>query len=74
MQLTLEEVRELRKHPVDLAGFMTLGHAVLRRFEACPLPVVAACQGLCLAGGLELMLAHEPAQLERRLRVYTPAV
>ena len=36
---------------------MTLGHAVLRRFEASTLPVVAACQGLCLAGGLELMLA-----------------
>jgi enoyl-CoA hydratase/carnithine racemase len=30
---------------------------VLRRLEASPLPVVAACQGLCLAGGLELMLA-----------------
>jgi enoyl-CoA hydratase len=24
--------------------------------EASPLPIVAACQGLCLAGGLELML------------------
>jgi len=53
----LEEVRALRKHPEQLAGFMTLGHAVLRRFEASTLPVVAACQGLCLAGGLELMLA-----------------
>jgi len=53
----LEEVRALRQRPVDLAGFMTLGHAVLRRFEASTLPVVAACQGLCLAGGLELMLA-----------------
>ena len=53
----LEEVRALRRHPEQLAGFMTLGHAVLRRFEAGTLPVVAACQGLCLAGGLELMLA-----------------
>ena len=53
----LEEVRAMRSHPEQLAGFMTLGHAVLRRFEASTLPVVAACQGLCLAGGLELMLA-----------------
>jgi len=53
----LEEVRVLRQNAEQLAGFMTLGHAVLRRFEASTLPVVAACQGLCLAGGLELMLA-----------------
>ena len=53
----LEEVRAMRRNPEQLAGFMTLGHAVLRRFEASTLPVVAACQGLCLAGGMELMLA-----------------
>jgi enoyl-CoA hydratase len=53
----LEEVRALREQPAELARFISLGHAVLRRFEASPLPVVAACQGLCLAGGLELMLA-----------------
>lgn len=53
----LDEVLTLRERPDDLARFISLGHAVLRRFEASPLPVVAACQGLCLAGGLELMLA-----------------
>ena len=53
----LEEVRGLRERPDELAQFLSLGHAVLRRFEASDLPVVAACQGLCLAGGLELMLA-----------------
>ena len=53
----LEEVRGLRQRPEELARFISLGHAVLRRFEASPLPVVAACRGLCLAGGLELMLA-----------------
>ena len=30
---------------------------MLQRLEACELPVVAACQGLALAGGTELMLA-----------------
>ena len=37
--------------------FIRLGHQVLRRLETSQLPVVAAVQGLCLAGGLELMLA-----------------
>ena len=37
--------------------FISFGHRVLRRLETSQLPVVAAVQGLCLAGGLELMLA-----------------
>jgi enoyl-CoA hydratase len=53
----LEEVRGLRERPAELGHLLALGHAVLRRLEASALPVVAACQGLCLAGGLELMLA-----------------
>ena len=64
----LEEVRELRRNAERLAGFMTLGHAVLRRFEASTLPVVAACQGLCLAGGLELMLACDVVFASRDAR------
>ncbi|MEO7335738.1 MAG: enoyl-CoA hydratase/isomerase family protein [Caldimonas sp.] len=57
----LEEVRGLRERAADLVRFLALGHAVLRRLEASPLPIVAACQGLCLAGGLELMLACDVA-------------
>ena len=53
----LEDVRGKRERPEELAEFISLGHEVLRRLESSPLPVVAACQGLCLAGGLELMLA-----------------
>ncbi|MFA5630630.1 MAG: enoyl-CoA hydratase/isomerase family protein [Porticoccaceae bacterium] len=34
-----------------------LGHTVLSNFEKSHLPIVAAVQGLCLAGGLELILA-----------------
>ena len=41
----------------DLRDFLALGHSVLDRIEASPLPVVAAVQGLCLAGGIELALA-----------------
>lgn len=39
--------------------FIALGHRVLCRLEASPLPVVIAVQGLCLAGGIELALAGD---------------
>jgi enoyl-CoA hydratase len=53
----LDEVRALRDKPAELAAFLATGHAVLRRLEASALPVIAACRGLALAGGLELMMA-----------------
>lgn len=53
----LDEVKTLRSDPAKIAQFIGYGHAVLRRLEASELPVVAACQGLALAGGSELMLA-----------------
>src|SRR5262249_30391252 len=33
------------------------GQQLFRRVEALPMPTVVAIQGLCMAGGLELMLA-----------------
>lgn len=53
----LQEVEGLRQDRAALTRFMNRGHAVFCRLEASPLPVVAAVQGLCLAGGMELMLA-----------------
>lgn len=53
----LGEVNAVRGDPVRLAEFISLGHETFRRLEASPLPVVAAAQGLSLAGGLELVLA-----------------
>ena len=53
----LDEVRTLRQDRDTLHAFIGGGLAVLSRLEASPLPVVAAVQGLCLAGGTELMLA-----------------
>lgn len=55
----LEEVTGLRDSLEKLQGFITIGHRALRRLETSPLPVVAAVQGLALAGGLELMLAAD---------------
>ncbi|PKO57693.1 MAG: enoyl-CoA hydratase/isomerase family protein, partial [Betaproteobacteria bacterium HGW-Betaproteobacteria-18] len=53
----LDEVKSLRGDPARLKHFISYGHGVLKRLERSDLPVVAACQGLTLAGGSELMLA-----------------
>ena len=53
----LDEVLALRGDAEQVRRFIAPAHRALRRFEASPLPVVAACQGLALAGGLELMMA-----------------
>jgi enoyl-CoA hydratase len=53
----LDEVKSLRSDPAKIDHFIRYGHGVLQRIEASPLPVVAACQGLALAGGSELMMA-----------------
>jgi enoyl-CoA hydratase len=53
----LDEVLGLRGDADEVRRFIGPAHRALRRLEASPLPVVAACQGLALAGGLELMMA-----------------
>ncbi len=55
----LEEITDLLGDPTGLEQFVYFGHKTLMRLEASPLPVVAAVHGLCLAGGLELMLAAD---------------
>ena len=46
----LEEVKGLRSDPAAIDHFIRYGHRVLSRLEGSGLPVVAACQGLALAG------------------------
>lgn len=53
----LDEFSAVRASTESLRQFAATGHGVLRRLEQQPLPVVVAVQGLCLAGGLELILA-----------------
>lgn len=52
----LNEVLE-RRDAAALAPYISQIHRTLRRLEASDLPIVAAVQGLCLAGGIEIMLA-----------------
>lgn len=53
----LIEVKERLNDPQALDHFIAFGMDGLRRLERSSLPVVVAVQGLCLAGGIELMLA-----------------
>lgn len=55
----LDEVNVVRDDPEQLLEFLKLGHRVLNRLEESPLPVCVAIEGLCLAGGMELMLAAD---------------
>lgn len=64
----LDEVLSLRADAEQVRRFIGPAHRALRRFEACPLPVVVACQGLALAGGLELMMACDVAFAARDAR------
>jgi len=53
----LDEVERTRDDKAGLNRFIRCGNAALASLEESPLPVVVAVQGLCLAGGLELMMA-----------------
>jgi enoyl-CoA hydratase len=55
----LDEVLAARTDRKALERFIGNGHKLLRRFESLDLPVIAAVQGLCLAGGMELMMAAD---------------
>jgi len=55
----LDEVKAKLNDPVQLDHFIQFGMDSLRKLEQSPLPVIVAVQGLCLAGGIELMLAAD---------------
>ena len=57
----LDEMLALRESADGVGEFVAAIHDMLRRFEASPLPVVAAIHGLALAGGIETMLACDVA-------------
>ncbi len=55
----LDEVLEARKAKDTVQAFISRGHAVLRRLENLPKPVVMAVHGLALAGGVEVAMSGD---------------
>ncbi|MDR7503151.1 MAG: enoyl-CoA hydratase-related protein [Armatimonadota bacterium] len=53
----------------DLTGFLRRGHALLRRLETFPKPLVAALQGHALGGGCELALACHLRVMKETARI-----
>ena len=61
----LGQVKARRASRDAMEDFLRLGHEVLCAIEASRLISIAAVQGLCLAGGLELMLACDVVFAEK---------
>ena len=55
----LKEFNGIRNDAKKLDDFIQTGISTLAHMEASPLPIVVAVHGLCLAGGLELMMAAD---------------
>jgi 3-hydroxyacyl-CoA dehydrogenase/enoyl-CoA hydratase/3-hydroxybutyryl-CoA epimerase len=53
----INELQELSQRPEDVRPMIDRGHQMLGRFEELSVPVVAAVDGNCLGGGLELAMA-----------------
>ncbi len=65
----LEEVKTLLPDAAKVSRLIAKGNAVMKRMEASELPVIAACQGMALAGGSELMLSCDVIFAATDLRV-----
>jgi 3-hydroxyacyl-CoA dehydrogenase/enoyl-CoA hydratase/3-hydroxybutyryl-CoA epimerase len=62
--------------PADAVGFIRAAQALMQRLEDLPFPTVAAINGYCLGGGLELALAcrHRVAADDPKVTLGLPEV
>ncbi len=59
---------------LDAKKFCDLGHEVMRQIETCPKPVIAAVNGFCLGGGLELALSCDFIYASENAKLGLPEV
>jgi 3-hydroxyacyl-CoA dehydrogenase/enoyl-CoA hydratase/3-hydroxybutyryl-CoA epimerase len=71
----IEELQGLRD-PAEVLALLARGHALMQRLVALPCPSVAAIDGACLGGGLELALAcdYRVAAENEKTRLGLPEV
>lgn len=50
----IDEFESVRSDKTKAVAFGQLAHSVIHAIEACPIPVLAAIQGICVGGGLEV--------------------
>lgn len=53
----INELQQLASNPQDILPMLKRGHELANRLESLKVPVVAAIDGTCLGGGLELAMA-----------------
>jgi enoyl-CoA hydratase/carnithine racemase len=60
--------------PAGASEFLELGHTVFRKIEKAPKPVIAAINGFCLGGGLELAMSCHMRICSDRARLGQPEI
>lgn len=65
----LKQVKERVEHPLKMLEYFQLVHRVLNRIENLGKPVIAAVNGLALAGGFEIILACDIVIASKEARI-----
>ncbi len=62
------------KSPEEARGLVKMGHALMSKIESAPQPIIAAINGYCLGGGLELAMACHMRICNNRAQLGQPEI